>query len=171
MNILNKMILRVLYVLIICAFFTTFGYGEYYQYTDQNGKISYTDDLSKIPESQRASVKKFKSEDSEKKVDSDAKTDTKDEKKSLENSSDQKTDDLKALQTELNKIYSSLKKERAAIEAQAPKQGATNKEQKGYQLKVDALNAKINDYEKKLKAYNDQVDKLNSTNKTTTSEK
>ncbi len=180
MNMFNKIILKVFCMLFVCMLFTTVGYGEYYQYTDPSGKICYTDDISKIPESQRGAVKKFKSENSVKKVDSaeknENKTDpalsnAKDEKQLLENSSNQKMGELKTSQAELNQIYNSLEKDRTAIEAQAPKKGATDKERKEYSLKVEALNAKITEYEKKLKVFNDQVDVLNAAKKITTSEK
>lgn len=51
------------FVLILIALSTTFtisARGEYYKYTDKNGDILFTDDLSKIPENQRAKVKEFK---------------------------------------------------------------------------------------------------------------
>lgn len=180
MNMFNKIILKVFCVLFVCMLFTTFGYGEYYQYTDPSGKICYTDDISKIPESQRGVVKKFKSENSVKKVDSaeknENKTETalsndKDGKKLLGNSYNEKMGELKTLQAELNQIYTILEKDRKAIEAQASKKGATDKERKEYSLKVESLNAEITEYEKKLKVFNDQVDALNAAKKITTSEK
>jgi len=180
MNMYNKFILKVFCVLFVCMLFTTFGYGEYYQYTDPSGKICYTDDISKIPESQRGAVKKFKSENSVKKIDSaetnenkteTALSNTEAEKKLLENVSNQKMGELKTLQAELNQMYTNLEKDRKAIEAQAPKKGATDKERKEYSVKVEALNAKITEYEKKIKVFNDQVDALNAAKKMTTSEK
>lgn len=38
----------------------TSSFSEYYEYTDKNGEIIFTDDLGSIPENQRSKVKEFK---------------------------------------------------------------------------------------------------------------
>ncbi len=47
---------------IVLAFaMSSLSFAEYYKYTDKNGKVSYTDDLSKVPADQRKTLQTFKS--------------------------------------------------------------------------------------------------------------
>jgi len=170
----SKIITKVIFVLFIFLLFTAFVSGEYYQYTDENGKLSFTDDISKIPKDQRTVVKKFKSVTQEIKIvdtvlppaNSPITASSAISEKDEESIRQSKTAELKAIQDKLKEIRMSLENERIAVEAQAPIKGAAKKEQIEYSLKVEALNTKITEYEKKLNVFNNQVDELNASNKT-----
>jgi hypothetical protein len=57
--------IRIIYacsiLLIVFAFISMPALAEYYQYTDKNGNISFTDNISDVPPDQRTNAKSFKS--------------------------------------------------------------------------------------------------------------
>ncbi len=48
-------------VLLVIVFVSTTATAEFYQYTDKNGNLVFTDDLSRVPENLRENTKKFNS--------------------------------------------------------------------------------------------------------------
>lgn len=168
--------IRILFLTGVFLFFTSAAIGEYYQYTDDSGVIRFTDDMTQIPESRRESAQSFVSETSdgaEKSV-----TPSYENPESGSGPADERVPDkytapagetfetrateLNAIQAELNKTRQNLKKERLALEAQAPAEDAANKEKIDYRMKVDALNAKIEKYGRDLKAFEEKVDAFNN---------
>jgi len=159
-------------ILIVCAFvlFASAASGEFYQYTDKTGKLCFTDDISTVPMEQRDSLKKIKSVRQETKT-----VDASEEQqniskpvsssstgKEIENEHQLSLVELDAIQTKLNETRAALQKERLEIETQRPKEEATNNEKISFSLKVEALNKKIAEYEKKMTVFNDQVKSYNA---------
>ena len=142
--------------------------GEYYQYTDEKGVLRFTDDITSVPADQRPDVKTYES------VKSDpvqATTDTLAEANSSQVSSapssdsaqpqtgtwneriSRQADELDRLQEELNQTFMALQNERTALEEKVPTGGASAEQLAAYRKKVDALNAKIDRYEKQHAEY------------------
>ncbi len=62
MNIYKNTIALILFLTILLVFaVSSLSFAEYYKYTGKDGKISFTDDLSKIPVDQRKNLKAYES--------------------------------------------------------------------------------------------------------------
>lgn len=161
--------------LLACVFilFTTFASGQYYQYTDKNGKLSFTDDISKVPKAQMDVVKKIEV-DNQKANPVDAVTEQNKSTETTpypssgngaENTFHLTAIELDTMQAELNKVRVALEDEKAAIETTEPKKGATKKDRLGYAVRIDAFNWNVSEYEKKLAVFNEKVDQFNAAKK------
>lgn len=156
--------------------------AEYYRYTDENGKIRFTDDVSQIPKSQRNTAEKFESVSGQKETPQDTSAGTSspaleagagsaDKQGGVKNaipagsSFETRAAELNRIQERLHKTRQALEKERTALEAQAPGKGATSDEKVAYSFKVEALNAKVDAYQKELKAFEQKVEELNNPGK------
>ena len=152
------------------VFWVTPAFCEYYQYTDQNGVLRFTDDLASVPPDQRPDVKTHQSIESQpskkttggavKKKASRSKASP--EKGNWQGRNSQKKQELDQMQAELKATFAALQAERSALEAKAPAKGATFEEKVTYAEKVEALNAKIAGYEEQLDAFNEKVNAYNT---------
>ncbi len=171
--------LRTILLAGVMALFATVAAAEYYQYTDENGNLRFTDDMTQIPESRREAVEKFASEKSSMMETED--NPLSDTPESPERTAAQETEvtqetnidtgistfeeraeELNRIQAQLNQVRADLEKEQAVLEAQAPGKNATNNEKIAYSAKVDALNARIDRYGKELKAFEEKVNAFNT---------
>ncbi len=149
---------------------------EYYQYTDKNGALRFTDDLAAVPQDQRPDVKTYESVKSRP---VQAATGTRVEEKgtvflspaknatpSLTGTWKEKisrqADELDLMQAELNQTFVALRNERNALEAKAPAAGVPLEVSNAYQKQVDTLNANIERYEKQHAEYKEKVKAFNA---------
>ena len=131
----KKILLTGVFVLL-----ATSAFGEYYQYTDENGNSRFTDDLYQVPEAQRPAMKTFESEasapdktaiepsaDNEEMEDdavgteeTDATVDTERPEGAAESAADtveeDREDSFQMSAVELNKMQMELNKTRTALE-------------------------------------------------------
>jgi predicted RNase H-like nuclease (RuvC/YqgF family) len=163
--------------------------AEYYQYTDPDGTLRYTDDLYQVPEAQRPAMKTFRSEksvssetaaqppegDSELQAPEPSEPERSDAAEAMEEAEaneaagadlEEKTlqetaAELDRMQMELNNTWAALQEERAALKAQAPPKNARTQERIQYSVKVENLNNRIAEYEADLKAFEKNVDAFN----------
>lgn len=162
----------------ILVLLTSPVWGEYYQYTDENGVLRYTDNIAAIPPDQRPKVKIYESvKSSPVQEKSDVRATARAGASLTPASADQDiipdaagrwtdrlarqaeaAEGLDRIQADLNQTFMSLQNEKMALEAKA-----TTTASGDYQKQVDALNAKIARYESQLlefrekeKAYNAQ---------------
>ena len=143
-------------------------YGEYYQYTDADGVLRFTDNIAAVPPEQRPKVKTHQSVKSDPvnvtarplTVDADTplsslaadgplltETGTWNERISAQ------ADALDRRQLELTSMYSTLQAERTALEGKAPPVWATAEAQSDFRQRVDTLNERIDRYETQLAEY------------------
>ena len=158
------------------VYWATPAFCEYYQYTDPNGVLRFTDDLASVPPDQRPDVKTHQSVESQpsqrttggavkKKASRStaaAETGTEPTGATWQGRNSQKKQELDQMQADLKATFEALQSERSALEAKAPPKGATVEEKVAYTKKVEALNAKIVSYEETLNAYNEKVNAYNS---------
>jgi len=158
------------------VFWVAPAFGEYYQYTDPNGVLRFTDDLASVPPDQRPDVKTHQSVESQpsqqttggavkKKASRFAAAGDKENEPSggtWQGRNSKKKQELDQMQAELKATFAALQAERTALEAKAPAKGATFEEKVAYTDKVEALNAKIAGYEEQLDAFNEKVNAYNS---------
>ena len=138
--------------MILFTIITDVVFAEYYKYIDESGRIKYTDDISKIPDSYREQAQTFKEYKS-----NTTKHDVKKEKeqipesvsgKDAESQNDKQLKVRKQMQTELDKEYESL----IAIEKKLMEEKAhlkTREDFKAYNEKIKNLNTQIDIFEKK----------------------
>jgi len=188
LGMIKKILLTGVFVLL-----ATSAFGEYYQYTDENGSVRFTDDLYQVPEAQRSSLKTFESEKSlpysvteessnseemdaadpsgTNEIDKTGEGEQTDDSATSSGNSREETFQVRAvelnkMQLELNNTRTALEKERMELEAQAPKgRRVKTSERIAYSVKVDALNAKIVQYDKDLKAFEAKVAEFNNRKK------
>ncbi|MBU3951683.1 MAG: DUF4124 domain-containing protein [Proteobacteria bacterium] len=126
-------------------------HGEYFRYVDDNGVVSYTDDLSKIPKKQRIDLKAFVSEkqktdqnfDMEKQAPIDEEPSDSQDKPGIDEETAQQ--EFKALKESLDREFELLNKERDDLAMERKK--ITNK------AAVQAFNQKASDLNDRIKAY------------------
>ena len=158
----------------------TTAYGEFYQYTDTNGVLRFTDDLASVPPEQRPDVKTHQSVKSDPVQPAAAAPVTGNQSPGAAPSIDgtppqtgawnakiaSQANELDRMQVELNKAYRDLQAAREALEAKTPPAGASTEARDAYRKQVKNLNARIENYEaqyaafrEKEKAFNDQYRK------------
>lgn len=151
--------------------------AEYYRYTDEEGVVRFTDDMTQIPETHRESVDAFSSEASENSTMMREDTYDGDQASGADNVSgamveeyaspagetfETRAAELNRLQEKLHAARQKLEKERAELEARSPAEDAPEKDKIVYRTRVDALNARIEQYGEDLKAFEEKVEAFNN---------
>lgn len=153
-----------IFILYFIIFSQSMYAGEYYKYINENGVVSFTDDISKIPKEQRNKIEVTKTlnnkssdkqEDSSIKEAEEAGTDA-DADKNLENELQQ----LKKIKAELDKESSEINRESIKL-IEEKKLIKENKDIKEYNIKIEALNKKTNIYQAKQVEYLKRVNAYN----------
>ncbi len=136
--------------------------AEFYKYRDKNGAIRFTDNLAEVPADQREKLKIY--EGSARAADRAlpaasgqvaAQPETAPESAGKE-AGEALIADLHRRQQALIKEYDALQKEREELAA-APGKRVSQAEQKKYNQQVEALNARLADYQKRRAAFEQEV--------------
>jgi hypothetical protein len=157
----------ILGVILIVMAVSTSG-AEYYKYTDKNGNVRFTDDLSQVPMDQRAGVQSYieiqpPSEPpsvSPPKADSDVQPTT--QAPTAEAAQLQKTREaLMQRKTALDAEYQKLMDEKSKIDAE--RAAARSKARiNTYNKKVAEFNEKIKRFEEKRSIYQQDMERFNA---------
>jgi predicted RNase H-like nuclease (RuvC/YqgF family) len=167
---------RIITLTVVLMFAASWVNSEYYRYTDENGTVRFTDDLTRIPEDQREAVETFASEpgpgdkteaagvstDSGFSQETDKNDYVEEYSAPAGDTFESRAAELNQIQAELDKTRRALEQERLKLQSQAPGEDASSKEKLAYRAKVDALNAKIKEYSKDLKAFEEKVEAFNN---------
>lgn len=159
--------------IILCiSLLILFTYGpataEFYKYTDADGNVRFTDDLSKVPESQRPNVTSYEESESStpapspKKAESDKKSEKSDDdaaSKTNASLNDQRGQ-IQRKQENLKTEYQGLMEEKAKL-AEESKGNKTPEQRIEIERKVKKLNEKIVQYDKKREALNSEIEAFN----------
>ena len=158
---------------------TTPALAEYFQYTDQNGNVNFTDDVSVIPEDQRKDIIIFESVQRNDEL-GEPQNQQEPEPVDEENPSaaipgtptetdfQMAAEELEKVNTDLENASSALSTERETILKLKPEEGASSEEMVTYSEAIKALNVKIEryeqqrqEYDKKIQVYNEQIKTYN----------
>ena len=146
--------------------------AEFYRYRDQNGTVRFTDNLTEVPPEQRADLKTYREVVSSPPTTAFPETDPSgqapepaatvsaeadEERRAAEETAAR----LRQRQEALIQEYEALQKERAAL-AKRDGQRVNNAQQARYAEAVEALNAKIRDYQQRREAYERDVQAHNA---------
>lgn len=140
--------------------------AEFYKYTDQDGNIRFTDDLSQVPKDQRTTVTSYDESESAqqtaapvgKKKDGQQPLEQKQE---AGNSLDAQGKQIQSKKDELDKQYQALMQEKARLEAEKEKPKSTD-ETVQLNQKISELNKNISQYDQKRKALNVEIEAYNA---------
>lgn len=157
-------------ILLFTSLLIIFSYGpvsaEFYKYTDANGNVRFTDDLSKVPKSQRPNVTSY--EESESNVPAAAphaspKTEEEGEEDDVNGdaSLNEQRNKVQQKKDNLKKEYKALMEEKAEL-AETSKKPMNLKERLELDQKIKNLNQKISQYDEKRNALNKEIEKLNA---------
>ncbi|MEW5909221.1 MAG: DUF4124 domain-containing protein [Thermodesulfobacteriota bacterium] len=137
------------------------AYGQFYKYVDEQGIVRFTDDLDKIPESQRPVSKIYEESKSRAETPAELKPETKetgdDEKESLIELR-KKSRELEIKRKQLDSEYKGLMEKKAALQQMNKK---TRVELIKYNQEASKLNEQIQAYEEKREAFDKEVDAFN----------
>ena len=170
------MLIRVLLLAAMIVYWSAPVFGEYYQYRDGNGVLRFTDDINRVPPDQRFKVKSYSSiesqpvpatnQTSDRGDDGDSNIAEKAETQIVDDASYDKNNhvlkELKQMRAELTQTRQDILAEQAGLKSKAPTENASYKQKADYNIKVDALNAKITNYQTQLKNYNQKLSEYNA---------
>lgn len=167
--------IKLLFLIELILVFGTAAWGQYYQYTDENGVLRYTDNLAAVPPDQRENVTTHESVVSApvEKSDRAAASKTSNFPQPAEGEIKKQpapagswkeavakrkkaAEELDRMQADLNQTFMALQNEKSALAAQEPTPGAAEQVKQNYRMKVEALNRKIERYENQLKAFKEK---------------
>jgi len=158
-----KMVVLILFFTIV---FSSGLFAKYYQYTDENGNISYTDDPSQIPRSQLDQADTFDSVESQNQSEPRLGQDHKQIDGKIE--PDLKTwdgqlrfvaEELELKQKKLRKMYNELEDEKVRLEKISTKT-LSSAEKQAYNSSIKALNLNIKEYKKQYSELKSDINKF-----------
>lgn len=155
--------LLILTAFLIVTLFCGNGFGEYYKYIDENGKLHFTDDLSQVPPQQRENIESFPEIISPILPDVAPATEEKDM-----NRADLRSQ-LENRRKNLNEEFEALKNEEKALE-ELEKSAVTDEDKKNYNRKAVNFKLRISEYEEKRNRLNADIDNFNNENQKNVSE-
>ena len=129
------------------------AYAELYKYIDENGTVSYTDNLSKASEFSKKAIEVINEISTEK-------TEQKEDIEDAQIKESGQTKTIQELKTNLDQEYSSCTIEQDKL-VQEKETIKTNEEKIEFNKKVEELNKRIEAYTEKNKAYQKLVDEYN----------
>lgn len=140
--------------------FTSVGFAQMYRYTDENGNLRFTDDLTRVPQSQRENLESLPMIKSQpvNNVSEEKSEDSETWEIDLRN----KAKELDQTKADLDSIFNELTEKKIALQAEAPPENASRSELSAYRDKVAQLNAEIEAYQKRREAFADQIEEFNS---------
>ncbi|THB79851.1 MAG: DUF4124 domain-containing protein [Desulfobacteraceae bacterium] len=168
---------RFISILFLASFLCLLSFGisfsEYYQYIDENGVITFTDDLSEVPVDQLDQYKTHESVETSP-VEEDAGGDDQSAAQTPANTVQKVPvntasgtaallEEARALEREskeLENLYQGIQKDRKEIEA-VTFDKLSNEEKTQYEERFNALSKRISDYDEQRQSFENKVDAYN----------
>jgi uncharacterized protein with WD repeat len=156
-------------ILLLTSLLIIFSYGpvsaEFYKYTDANGNVRFTDDLSKVPKPQRPNVTSYEESESSLPVaapQAKSKSEEVAEEAAIKTNAslNEQRNQIQQKQESLDKEFQALMEEKATL-AEASKEQMSVEERLEIEQKIKKLNEKISQYDGKRKALNVEIEKFN----------
>lgn len=140
--------------------------AEFYKYTDQDGNVRFTDDLSKVPKDQRPNVTSYEESQTTSPIAPPAEKPEPDQsaseqKSETDTSLDAQYKQIKKKQDDLEKEQQALLKEKARLESEANQQKSLE-ETVEYNREIKKLNERIVQHQQKRKALKTEIEAYNA---------
>jgi hypothetical protein len=167
--------------------FAVVAWGQYYQYTDENGVLRYTDNLAAVPPDQRINVKTYESvisspvqakdsdpllsketasalspEPAEAESTQSARPESNDSWQERVVQREKAAAELDRMQADLTETFIGLQNARNVLAAKKPAREAAEPVKQAYQKQVDALNQKIGLYESQMSVFKKKTAEYNA---------
>lgn len=157
------MLSRITFLFLVCCLISVSAHAEFYQYTDKNGNLRFTDNIGDIPAAQRPGVKRYKELKPDVLPDKNLTPDVtgahdKQAGQSAKGtvSIDRKAAALSKEKADLDQQFAALRAEKEAL-SKRPGKDAAPDAVKAYTKKVEELNKRIKVYEQKRAAFGKKV--------------
>lgn len=138
--------------------------AEYYQYTDEDGNLHFTDDMTNVPEDKMPEATSFESTNkrpARSSRDGDnagAYTKPKASPYTWDGRLRIKVKDLDKEKAELDRTFSELQKQKAELRQKDPEK-MSPAERRDYNARIRELNERIKRYDKQREAFEEKVDR------------
>ena len=162
------MLFRFVLIVLMTIGLVTSAFAEFYQYTDENGVLRFTDDLAQVPEHQRPKAKKYLEPDdsltpeerAQKALDARQEPAAEENRESLESQSQAEFDRLDKKRAGLDQRYNALAKERNDL-AKEKEAISSEAELKAYNEKTSSLNKRITAFKAEREVFSKEVEAFN----------
>ena len=159
---------RFVLIVLMTIGLATSVFAEFYQYTDQDGVLRFTDDLAQVPEDQRSKAKKYLEPDNsmtpeqpvQKALDANQETAAEENRESLESQYRAEFDRLDKKKAGLDQRYNALTKEKNDL-LKVKAEISSKNELNAYNEKISSLNKRITAFESEREVFSKEVDAFN----------
>lgn len=161
----------VLYAVLVCILFPAVTLSEYYQYTDKDGILNFTDDKSQIPESQRDDILEFNSVEQKAPsadISSRMRTDGSGDRQiapdpnTWDGNLQMLAEQLDAEKGALDKRFKALQKEKAELLRRQSSEKMDSDARGAHKARIQELNERIKQYERSCKKFQEKVNQFNA---------
>ncbi|MDZ7833278.1 MAG: DUF4124 domain-containing protein [Desulfobacterales bacterium] len=161
----------VLYAVLVCILFPGVTLSEYYQYTDKDGNLHFTDDKAQVPESQRGEIDKFESIEKKptpssinarKRSSGSGDRATAPDPNTWDGGLQMRAEQLDAEKEALDKKFEALQKEKAELLGRQSTENMDADSRGAHKARIQELNERIKQYERSCEEFQEKVNQLNA---------
>jgi len=161
----------VLYAVLVCILFPGVTLSEYYQYTDKDGNLRFTDDKGQIPESQRGEIDKFESIEEKpttssinarKRSSGSGDRQTAPDPNTWDGSLQMRAEQLDNEKEALDKRFEALQKEKAELLGRQSAENMDSDSRDALKVRIQELNERIKQYERSCEEFQEKVSQFNA---------
>jgi len=161
----------VLYAVVVCILFPGVTLSEYYQYSDKDGNLHFTDDKAQVLESQQGDILEFESVEKEApSADRSSRTRSDEsgsrqiapEPNTWDGSLRMRAEQLDAEKEALDQRFEALQKEKAELLGRQSTENMDAETRGAHKARIQELNERIKQYERSCEEFQEKVNQFNA---------